>query len=92
MGNINGNKLINNVKLTVTLPLEKIGMSGASRIRIIDLWNGGEKIKNVSITTNLTFQIKNDRVQGGGLAVLKIETLPFLKHHIQPSDFLAACF
>jgi hypothetical protein len=75
MGNINGNNQHKDVKVTVTLPVEKIGMSGASRIRITDLWNGAEQIKNISNTTNLTFQIKRDRVQGGGLAVFKIEAL-----------------
>jgi hypothetical protein len=71
-----GNNLNKDVKLTVMLSLEKIGMSGASRIRITDLWNEGEEIKNISSTANLAFQIKKDKVQGGGLAVFKIEILP----------------
>jgi hypothetical protein len=71
-----GNNLEKDVKLTVTLPVEKIGMSGASRIRITDLWNGGDEIKNVNNTTDLTFRIKKDKTSGGGLAVLKIEIAP----------------
>ena len=71
-----GNNLSKDIKMTVTLPLEKIGLSGASRIRITDLWNGGEEIKNVNSPTNLTLQIKKDKIAGGGLAVLKIEIAP----------------
>jgi len=71
-----GNNLNKDIKLTVTLPIEKIGMSGASRIRITDLWNGGAEIRNVSNTTNLTIQIKKDRIPGGGMAVFKIEIVP----------------
>jgi len=51
-------------------------MLRASRIRIIDLWNGGSEIRNVADATNLKFQIKKDKVKGGGVAVFKIEALP----------------
>ena len=71
-----GNNLNKDIKITVTLPMDKIGMSGASQIRITDLWNGGEEIKNANAATNLTFQIKKDKIPSGGLAVLKIERLP----------------
>ena len=70
---IAGNNLNKDIKLTVTLPIEKTGISGASRIRITDLWNGGEEIRNVSNTISLTLHIKKDKIPGGGLAVIKIE-------------------
>lgn len=70
-----GNNLNRDVKLTVTLPLERIGMSDASRIRITDLWNGGEEIKNINNKTELTLQIKKDKIPGGGVVVMKIEVL-----------------
>jgi len=60
------------VELTVTLPLEKTGMSHASRILITDLWNGGDEIKKVSEVTHLTFRIKRDKTQGGGVAVFRL--------------------
>ena len=68
-----GNNLDKDVKLTVTLPVEKTGISGASQILVTDLWNGGKEIKKVNDPTLLTFQIKKDKTPGGGLAVFKIE-------------------
>lgn len=72
---IAGNNLEKNVKLTVTLPLDKIGMSEASQIRITDLWNGGEKTMDVKNAADFSFAIKKDKVAGGGLAVYKIEVV-----------------
>lgn len=70
-----GNNLDKDVKLTVTLPLEKIGMSGVSQIRITDLWNGGEKTLNVTSSSDFSFTIKKDKVAGGGLGIYKIEII-----------------
>lgn len=70
-----GNNLDKDVKLTVTLPLEKIGMSGVSQIRITDLWNGGEKTLNVTSSSDFSFAIKKDKVAGGGLSIHKIEAI-----------------
>jgi len=67
------------VEITVTLPLAKTGISRASRIRITDLWNGGDEIKKASDTANFSFQIKRDKVSGGGVAVFKIEAMPKLE-------------
>jgi len=64
------------VELTVMLPFEKTGIPRTSRIRITDLWNGGNEIKKITDTTNFTFRIKKDKIKGGGIAVFKIETLP----------------
>lgn len=73
---IAGNNLSKDVKLTVALPLGNIGMSNASRIRICDLWNGGERIVDVKgSTTEFSFSIKRDKVSGGGLAVYRIEVI-----------------
>ena len=73
---IAGNNTDKDVKLTVTLPLEKIGMAGVSRIRLTDLWNGGEKEINLKNSSEFSFAIKRDKVAGGGLAVYKIEVMP----------------
>ena len=70
-----GNNLSKDVKLTATLPLNKIGMGGAARLKITDLWNGGEKIVNAKDLANFTFSIKKDKTAGGGLAVYKIEVV-----------------
>lgn len=70
-----GNNLDKDVKLTVTLPLDKIGMSGVSQIRITDLWNGGEKTLNVTSSSEFSFAIKKDKVAGGGLGIYKIEAI-----------------
>ena len=71
-----GNNLNKDVKLTAKLPLEKIGMAGASQIKITDLWNGGERVISAKNASNFTFTIKKDKTAGGGLAVYKIEVLP----------------
>ena len=73
---IAGNNSDKDVKLTVTLPLEKIGMKGASRIRLTDLWNGGEKVVEMKDLPEFSFGIKRDKVAGGGLAVYKMEVMP----------------
>lgn len=70
-----GNNLDKDVKLTVALPLDKIGMSGISQIRITDLWNGGEKTLNVTSSSDFSFTIKKDKVAGGGLGIYKIEAI-----------------
>lgn len=70
-----GNNLDKDVKLTVTLPLDKIGMAGVSQIRITDLWNGGEKTLNVTSSSDFSFTIKKDKVAGGGLGIYKIEAI-----------------
>ena len=70
-----GNNQSKNVKLTVDISLSQIGMETASRVRITDLWNGGEKIVDVSKLANFPISIKKDRTPGGGLAVYKIEVV-----------------
>lgn len=70
-----GNNQNKDVKLTVTLPVEQTGMSGASKLRITDLWQGGEKIIDIKTVTEFSFTIRKDRVAGGGLAVYKIEAV-----------------
>lgn len=72
---IAGNNLNKDVRLTVRLPLDKIGMGGVTQIRLTDLWNGGEKVVNVKNSSEFSFTIKKDKVVGGGLAVYKIEVI-----------------
>jgi len=70
-----GNNQDKDVKMTVTLPLGKTGLSGVSQVRVTDLWNGGEKIIQVKNAAEFTFSIKSDKTAGGGLAVYKIEAI-----------------
>lgn len=72
---IAGNASDRQVKLTVTLPLDKIGMAGVSQLRVTDLWRGGVKLIEVKNLPAFSFTIQRDRVAGGGLAVYKIEAI-----------------
>lgn len=68
-----GNNSDKDTRIKVTIPFGEIGMNNIRRVKISDLWNGGSKTLEVKGDTDFTFNIKKDKVAGGGIAVYRIE-------------------
>jgi glycosidase len=71
---IAGNPTDKDVKITVNIPLNKIGMQDAKKVIITDLWNGGEKKWTPDSLKSFSFIVKKDRTAAGGISIFKIKT------------------
>jgi hypothetical protein len=61
--------------LKLRIPLKEIGMGGRRSYRLTELWPGAEtRVCAESDLDSLNCSVRRDRVQGGGLKVLKIES------------------
>lgn len=64
-------------QLKLRIPLEEMGLAGRSIYRVTNLWPGGDtKTYAEKALDAFPCTVKRDRVQGGGLQVLKIEPNP----------------
>lgn len=70
---IAGNNKDHDVDCTVRIPAEKLGLDLNKSYTIRDLWNNTTLKMKGSGLDNLSFKIKRDHVQRGGIAVFKIE-------------------
>lgn len=68
-----GNRSDRDARVTAELPLKTAGLGGAAKIRVTDLWNGGERTITAQEAAAFAFPVKRDKVAGGGLAVFRLE-------------------
>jgi hypothetical protein len=60
--------------LKLEIPLRMIGLAGRSSYRVTDLWPGGDaKTYAEKDMSTFTCSVSRDKIQNGGLRVLKIE-------------------
>jgi hypothetical protein len=62
------------VRLTLEIPLHKLGWGNGEKYIVTDLWSGGgARIYSGQELARLVYTVKRDKVQRGGLGILKIE-------------------
>jgi hypothetical protein len=69
---IAGNNQDKDVKITLKLELNKLGLQPSNTYTLIDLWNDKKYKISGKDLESYTFSIKKDKTPGGGIAVFKI--------------------
>jgi len=68
-----GNNTNKDVSLSVTIPLDAIGMNAAQNFTVTNLWTGEVTKANIADLKSFRMKIKKDRTPNGGVAIYKIE-------------------